>query len=156
VTPAQRRELATRITDALHARTSGSPPHDGSAVRAANAGTQTGATSARPIPRLPEPEEPMLTLEQVGAAAQKALQDAVPLLADCYPNTDGKALARMTMFSDPDVGTVIDTDQITDEDGKPLDKQVDDCMRDALETLAMPPLGMPGKLQLQFSFRFKD
>jgi hypothetical protein len=61
----------------------------------------------------------------------------------------------MTMVSDPELGTVIDTGEITDAGGAPLDGKLDDCLRDAIDALALPPLGVPGKLQLQYSFRFE-
>lgn len=144
VTRAQRDELAAKIHASLSARASTS----GSA-------TSAGATSSRPVPRLPAPEEPTLTLEQVGKAAQQALTASIPILAACYPQGGGTAVARMVMFSDPDLGTVIDTERVTGDDGQPLDRAIEDCMRDAIETLALPPLGAPGKLPLEYSFRFE-
>jgi hypothetical protein len=60
----------------------------------------------------------------------------------------------MTMLSDPDLGTVIDTTDILGPDGKKLDHTLDDCLRDTIDALALPPLGQPGKLQIQYSFRF--
>lgn len=151
VTPEQRQELATAIHAALEAR---STDTNGSAARAPSSAASSGpATSSRPIPRLSSDIVPALTLEQVGPAAQQALQSAVPFLAECFRQGGVTATARMTMYSDPDIGTVIDTDQITDEAGAPLAKNVEDCMRDTIETLALPPLGVPGTLPLQYSFR---
>jgi hypothetical protein len=59
----------------------------------------------------------------------------------------------MTLVSDPDLGTVIDTSAMTDADGTPLDHAHDECLRDTIDSLALPPLGQPGKLQLQYSFK---
>ena len=67
------------------------------------------------------------------------------------------AVAQMTMTSDPELGTVIDTDAIKDENGQPLDPELDTCLRDTIDSLALPPLGpRAGKLPLQYSFRFSE
>lgn len=128
--------------------------------RARTAGSNVQG-SAAPLPD----EDPVIPLERVGKPLQKALQESVAILADCYQQPAGSAAgqdaappknaaAMMTMVSDPDLGTVIDTGEITDADGKPLDRQLDDCLRNAIDSLALPPLGSTGKLQLQYTFRF--
>jgi hypothetical protein len=102
-------------------------------------------------------EDPVIPLEAVGKPLQDALHSAIPLLAKCYERagsaTPRTAVAMMTMASDPDLGTVIDTAQITDAAGKQLDHALDECLRDTIDSLALPPLGQPGKLQLQYSFK---
>lgn len=96
-----------------------------------------------------------LTLEQVAGPAQEALQAAIPILADCVPaGADRRATARMVMISDPAYGTVIDTAAVTDADGRPLAPAVDTCLRDAIDALALPPLGDGGRLPLDYTFRF--
>ena len=60
----------------------------------------------------------------------------------------------MTMTSDRDLGTVIDTADILGPDGKKLGPTLDTCLRDSIDSLALPPLGQPGKLQIQYSFKF--
>jgi hypothetical protein len=61
----------------------------------------------------------------------------------------------MTFFTDPEVGTVIDTDAIVGAtDGGTVDPKIDACMRDVIDSLALPPLGKPGKLKLEYTFRF--
>jgi hypothetical protein len=119
---------------------------------------------ARAAPRAPggaapaADEDPIIPLEQAGEPLRQALQESIPILAECYPQptrSGAAALARMTMVSDPELGTVIDTGEITDAGGAPLDGKLDDCLRDAIDALALPPLGVPGKLQLQYSFRFE-
>jgi hypothetical protein len=49
---------------------------------------------------------------------------------------------------------VIDTADIVGPDCKKLGPTLDACLRDSIDSLALPPLGQPGKLQLQYSFRF--
>ena len=91
-----------------------------------------------------------------------ALDAAIPILAECYTATGGRvdanaiktAAVRMTMFSDPDVGTVIDTEAMEDPDGRPLARALDNCLRSTIESLALPPLEVGGKLPLEYSFRF--
>ncbi|CAN5859548.1 hypothetical protein BH11MYX2_BH11MYX2_19540 [soil metagenome] len=66
------------------------------------------------------------------------------------------ALALMMMTTDPDLGTIVDSDKLTDADGTPLDASIEGCLRDTIQSLALPPLGKAGKLPLQYSFRFDD
>lgn len=115
------------------------------------------ARAAKPAPG-PAAEDALIPLEQVGKPLQEGLSAALPLLARCY-EAEGSAQARtaavqMTMISDPDLGTVIDTDALTDADGNPLSKQLDACLRDTIDSLELPPLGQTGKVKLEYTFRF--
>lgn len=143
LSPEQRRELGDKIAAAVER------------VRAAQAATKTG-TSSGSAPALPEP--PSIPLEEAAKPLQQALQDAIPLLADCFEQrADKRAAAMMTMTSDPELGTVIDTAAITDKDGKPLEPKVDECLRNAIDSLALPPLGaQAGLLKVQYTFRFDE
>lgn len=102
----------------------------------------------------------VISLERAGKPLQDALQESIKLLAECYeaqPDGAGRtAAALMTMISDPDFGTVIDTEEITDADGRPLPAALDECLRDRIDTLALPPLGEGGKLPLKYTFNFDD
>ena len=103
-------------------------------------------------------EPPLIPLEQVGKPLQDGLRAAIPLLATCYEGTGSArastAMARMTMVSDPELGTVIDTNAITQADGGPLATQLDACLRDTIDALELPPLGQAGKVELEYTFRF--
>jgi hypothetical protein len=103
-------------------------------------------------------EDPVLTIEDLGKPVKDALQASIPLLAACYEKAGSAApktpLARMTMVSDPDLGTVIDNAEVTDAEGKPLEHALDECLRDAIDSLALPPIGKPGKLPIEYTFRF--
>ena len=103
-------------------------------------------------------ELPVIPLEDVGKPLQQALEDAVPLLAACYRERKAghDAIALMTLISDPELGTVIDTGEIQDEAGAKLETQLDACLRDTIDSLALPPLGKPGKVALQYSFKFEQ
>lgn len=37
---------------------------------------------------------------------------------------------------------------------KKVDAKLDECSRDVIDELALPPLGATGKLKLQYTFRF--
>ncbi len=133
----ERKQLGERITESLrrtHQRTSGA--------------TQPGSPPALA-------DVPILSLDDVVVQVKDALVDAVPLVAECYerlPPDQRKAAARMTMISDPDLGTVVDTKVITDGTGKPVEPSLDDCMRDVIDSLALPTLGQPGQLEVEFTF----
>ena len=49
---------------------------------------------------------------------------------------------------------MIDNAVVTDADGKPLEHALDECLRDAIDSLALPALVKPGKLPIQYTFRF--
>ena len=143
--PEERRELGDKIKAAIakaHAASANNPG--------------AGAGHAGNAPSLPE--EPTLSLEQLSQPVVRALEDALPIVAECYKQygTTKQAAAQMTMISDPELGTVVDTEAITDRGGKPIDAKLDECMRDTIDALALPPLGQPGKLKVQYTFRFDD
>lgn len=82
---------------------------------------------------------------------------SLPLLAECFVTHEAKlsALAMLTLTSDPELGTVIDTDAVKNATGEPLEPKLDACLRDAIDTLALPPLGPnAGKLLVQYTFVF--
>src|SRR5262249_23316928 len=124
LTPDERKQIAERIAQAQAAR---------------------GAHAAPVRPSLP-PAEKLDTndLDPIQTTMLAAMKEATPFLAECYekhvPNAQRKAAAFMTLTGDPDIGTVIDADQISDENGKPLDPKLDDCLRTTLQSLALPPL----------------
>lgn len=66
------------------------------------------------------------------------------------------AIATMTLTGDPDIGTVIDADQVLDENHQPLAKSIDDFLRNTMQTLQLPPLTEGDSVQIQFSFRFGE
>jgi hypothetical protein len=148
LSPAERKQLGDRIAAAVaKARTA-------AAASGSTPAAPAGSTPAGSTPALPD--APDIPLEQVAKPLQDALLAAVPLLADCYEQhrAGDRAAALMTMISDPELGTVIDTDAVTDGDGQPLERKLDTCLRDVIDSLALPPLGVPGKLKLQYTFRF--
>jgi hypothetical protein len=117
-------------------------------ARAAAAGSTSGS------------DDDLIPVEHVGKPLKDGLTAAIPLLAACYEQQPGgtalrEAAAQMTMTSDPELGTVIDTDGITDAAGKPLAARLDDCLRDTIDSRALPPLGAAGgRVKLKYTFKF--
>lgn len=114
------------------------------------------ARAARATSADTQPATDELFLEQVAGSVQKSFLEALPLLAECYPDRGKgwRAAARMTLTSDPELGTVIDTELIKDGNDKPVDPALDTCLRDVIDSLGMPPLGdVGGTLKIEYTFR---
>jgi hypothetical protein len=126
----------------------------------AAAAQQRARAAAPPGAGAPPAEDPILPVEAVAAPLQDALTQAIPIVAECFKSQPGgealrEAMARMTMTSDPELGTVIDTEGITDASGAPVAAKIDECLRDTIESLALPPLGsQAGKVKLQYTFKY--
>ena len=121
------------------------------------------AHTAPPAPSLPPTAGTgghEVDLEHVSANLKDALKEAIPFLSYCYRNVDTKrdktAAVQMTLTGARDVGTLIDADQLVDRDGKPLDAELDACLRSTLESLELPPLDQGDTLKIEYSFRFDD
>lgn len=142
--PADRQAVADRIASARAARAQQTP---------------------RPPPSLPgEPDtsadgDTSHDLERVGPKLRSALDEAIPFLAECYRTGSVKlrqAAVQLTLTADPDVGTLIGADQLVDPDGKPLDAELDSCLRTTFSSLLLPALDATRDLHLQYSFKFDD
>lgn len=120
---------------------------------AAASSASGGANGAKPV------LDDEISLDQVADGLLTAMKESVPILAECYDKTLGldagttrTALVKMEMTSDPDLGTVIDDTAMTDADGKKLEPRLDECLRSTIESLALPPFKVGGKLKVQYSF----
>jgi hypothetical protein len=137
LTPEERKRTADRIAAAHAARV---------------------ASSTTPRPSLPTADQlDSHDLDHVTTTVLSAMKEAIPFLAECYKQHGHGALtaaAMMTLTGDPDIGTVIDADQVTDEDGKPLGRELDDCLRGTMQTLELPPLTEGDKIKIKYSFKF--
>ena len=140
LSPDERKQLGEQIAAAIHK------------AREARAAQARAAGSAV------ADEDPVIPLEAIGPELKDAMTAAIPILAECFEHagiTDPRtAVAQMTMASDPDLGTVVDTADILGPDNQKLPPALDTCLRDTIDSLALPPLGQPGKLQVQYSFKF--
>lgn len=133
---AERRQLAERIAAAR--------------VRA-----RAAASAGNPLDETANDDD-SITLEQVSPTVRESLEQAIPILAECFRDKQPKrtAVVLMTMYSNPSVGMVIDTEEMTDEDGQPLPAELDDCLRTTIDSLGLPPLDVGGHLPLQYSYKF--
>jgi hypothetical protein len=110
--------------------------------------------SVPPAPHLPdEPTLPPYVMDK--------LREAIPFVADCYHASDlhgdHTARVRFGLTSSPEVGTLIDPEQLHDGDDKPLDPGLEECVRGTLESLELPPLGSDGlSAKLEYSFDLSD
>jgi hypothetical protein len=132
----ERRQLGERIAEARQR------------ARAAAASSGTGSEGDDVIP-----------IEEAKGALKAGMESAIHMLAECYKQLPGadatrEAAAQLTLTSDPDLGTVIDTAGITDAGGEPLPAKLDECMRDTIDSLALPPLPRGGVMKVQYTFKF--
>ena len=142
--PAQRQEVADRIASAHAARARQAPPQPPSLPGAAPSN---------------DPGDTSHDLERASPTLKAALTEAIPFLAECYktaPITQRRPAVQMTLTGDPDVGTLIDAEELRDQDGRPLDPELDGCLRTTLGSLELPPLPSANPLHLQYSFRFDE
>lgn len=99
------------------------------------------------------PHPPILTVA--------AMRDAMPLITACYTQAipqladdETRIAAKLTLTSDPDVGTIIDAHQISDDQGRPLLATLDDCLRDTIQQLALPPIADGGTIEVTYPLTF--
>jgi hypothetical protein len=151
---AERRELADRIAAARAARGSAASTTASAAIHAPL------PPSLAPAPTL-DPDHP----DDLKTTLRATIREAVPLLAACYeaaipqlPEAETHIAAQLTLTSDPDVGTIIDAHQLSDDQGHPLLASFDDCLRDTMQQLALPPIAGanqgPVTIEVTYPFRF--
>jgi len=143
--PAERQRIADRIAASR-------------AAARARAGGGAAATSARTPPSLPATPPADGELARASVPLRDALTEAIPLLADCYApeqRTQQTATVRMTLVGDQH-GTLIDAEELVDDNGAALAPALDDCLRATLRAMELPPLAEGGDLKIQYSFKFDD
>ncbi|CAN5476320.1 hypothetical protein BH11MYX1_BH11MYX1_27980 [soil metagenome] len=92
-----------------------------------------------------------------------AMREVVPFLAECYEQSrtslhaDHLAIhAHFTLTGDPDIGTIIDAKRLFDDDKQPLPAKLDDCLRNTLQTLELPPLRDGDTVEVDYPLLFAD
>ena len=93
-----------------------------------------------------------------------AMHEVLPFLADCYGEARGTTLtadhlsihAKFKLTGDRDIGTIIDAEQLVDDDGHVLPAKLDDCLRGTLQTLELPPLGDGDTIDVNYPLLFND
>ena len=139
---AERQQLADQIASAQTAR------------KAASHGPRPPAL---PSAATLDPAHP----DDMKTTIRSAMRDAIPLISDCYQQAmpqladdETRIAAKLTLPSDPDVGTIIDAHQISDDQGRPLLATFDDCLRDTIQQLALPPVADGGTIEVTYPLTF--
>ncbi len=150
LTRPQREELANKIASAT-------------ALRAA---AKSG--SALPTPPVHEPvaahESPDPAVRKFNDRALEELGGTQTYLAECYDQHRAGLPGKLTVYTrvrivtDPDIGAYVDAEALTDNAGNPLPDKFDACIRDMLQTFALPPLPPTEDHQflLAFELSFRD
>jgi hypothetical protein len=155
----QRKQMAVRIADAQAARAAAAA--SASAAEAAVGGG--AATRARPAPSLPADvveAKDMRNPETLKVEIRAAMREVIPLISECYEaemdNLPDKTsiLAQLTLTGDPDIGTVVDANEVLDDQQKPLARRFDDCLRNTFQLIALPPLAEGDRVEVRYPFLF--
>jgi hypothetical protein len=93
-----------------------------------------------------------------------AMHEVLPFLGDCYGEARASTLAadhlsihaKLKFTGDRDVGTIIDAQQLVDDDGHALPTKLDDCLRGTFQTLELPPLGDGETMDVNYPLLFDD
>ncbi len=150
LTPAQRQELANQIARAT-------------ALRIARKSSSHEPIDLGRMPALAhESADP--AVRKFNDRALEELGGTQTYLAECYDKYRKALPAKLTVFTkvtivtDPDIGAYVDAEALTDADGKPLPADFDSCIRDMLQTFALPPLPPTEHDQflLAFQLSFRD
>jgi hypothetical protein len=115
------------------------------------------AHSARVRPELPPPD-PASSLKE---SLRHAVRDVIPYLTDCFekaiptlPGPHVTVTAKMTLTGDADIGTLIDAHELVDDEGNPLPRAFDECLRTTLQSLELPPLAEGDVVEVHYPFEF--
>jgi RNA polymerase sigma-70 factor (ECF subfamily) len=146
----ERRDLAAHIAAAQAARKAARDPHH-SSLGSAQSSDQGSFGSGH---------EGDMDKEVI----RGAMREVLPFLADCYSDARATTLsadhlevrAHFTLTGDPDIGTVIDANQLFDSDKHALPAKLDDCIRGTLQTLELPPLGDGDTIEVNYPLVFSD
>jgi hypothetical protein len=151
VSPEARRRLAEQIAAAREAR-----------ERAASSSSPSSATSPTPPPTL-DHELSVEELEKLKTPILDTLKAIDPFLEECYQRAK-PSLAKpglgikgaLFLTGDADLGAIVDAGALTDDADQPLPKPFEDCVRNVLVELEMPPLREGDKVQVTYVFTFDD
>jgi len=144
----ERREIASAIAAATKARHAPDP------APATDPAAIAGA----------KPTLPTADAQTIVTPLRDAMREALPLLAECYTkalptlaNSRLSVAAHLRLTGDPDIGTLIDADQLHDDVGdKPLPAELDSCLRDTFQQLELPPLAEGDKIDVTYPLAFSN
>ena len=150
----ERREIAERIAAAQRARRERS---GSAAAGSTGGGASSGAESAATRPELPSGSGKMDNPEHALAQMQDALQQVKGFVVECVSQSGAKIggfTADLRLTGDPDVGTLIDASALTSTDGTALPAKFDDCVRDIMQQLELPPIATGDGFNVNYEFQF--
>jgi hypothetical protein len=108
-----------------------------------------------PMPELAESSETI-----VKTTMRAAMQEVIPMLADCYDKGGSNlpaaidVVADLTLTGDPDIGTIVDANSLKNKDGTPVNEAFGVCVQDTLVTLEMPPISEGDVVKVTYPFAF--
>ncbi len=147
VTPEERRVLASQIEKARVGRAAMSAPAGPS-------------LTPQPAPSLAQPALSADDPDQFRTTMRAAMTEVIPYIADCYNlHADSvpdelNVVAKLTLLGDPDIGTLINTEGLTDDNEAALPSDFDLCMRDSLAGLQLPALAEGEEIKVTYPFMF--
>ncbi len=149
LTKLQREELANRIANAATLRA------------AAKSGSSSPPPARDPVAAHESPDP---AVRKFNDRALEELGGTQTYLSECFDQHRAllpdkvTVFTRVRIFTDPDIGAYVDAQALTDEAGKPLPEKFDSCIRDMLQTFALPPLPPTDDHQflLAFQLSFRD
>src|SRR6185503_7438177 len=122
-----------------------------------------GAVHAPAMPRLPDQPAEEQPAQVDKTTIRAAMKELIPFLSDCYERAiplldspDFDLDAELTLYGDPDVGTLVDVQSLKDGAGKALIEKMDDCFKNALQLLALPPLAEGERIEVHYPFKFRQ
>jgi hypothetical protein len=121
------------------------------------------AQPSAPSPALPatadSDDNAMGTVEQVLQQFTAVIPELRTEVAACQryaPDAKGFT-TKISLFGDADIGTLIDAPSaLVPVDGPPLPAAFDDCVRDVLQTLELPPMHTGDQFTVAFEVSFTD
>ena len=151
ISPDARRQLGERIAAAQAARKSAL----GSTAPPATAPPATAPRDSRALSGD--------QVETMKTPILDALRETMPFVRECLDKEPGSATksdfsiqGNLMLTGDPDIGTLVDADKLTDEFDQPLPAALDDCLRGALQGIELPPLREGDKMHVKYVYKFTD
>jgi RNA polymerase sigma-70 factor (ECF subfamily) len=142
---AQRQALADRIAIARTRRAALAAVAPASPAPASD-------PAAAPPPAMDSPEH-------VLAQMMASLKEVRAYVSECVSHAETGTRgfnAALTLTGDPDIGTMIDASALSSLDGRPLPAPLDDCVREVLQALALPPMAIDDAFKVTYEFTFDD
>ncbi len=118
-----------------------------------------GSSSPTPPPALPA--LPPLPGKLAATDVRKAVRELVPLLAECYDaalprltKQDGGITISLLFTGEPEVGTLIQSAEITGDDNLTQDAELVECFQQTLLSIELPPMTERGEVTVTYPIKF--